>query len=319
MCRAVASRTTWPAQRLAAARTGARPRRAPADAPTAGSRARLVCKVGDQLVEPVGLLEVQPVVAALEGDGAAARSDEGGHRLAASGREAAAVGAVQVEARQRDPPQQRPPVLGRVVGHQLAQVLGVALERLALQQRHHLGGGRLRQAALGVAVGERVHVAHRRLDVGEGGGIVDALGPELPVVEDPLRRRLVDEDELAQLALPVQLAVRPDDGAAERGADHDGPLEPEGLQQVVQVGGEPRHREAPRRLVARAVEAQVNEDDAAPRGQSVRVQCKVLLASAPPVHEHDRGAGLAALLVRQRDAVVGRDARHPTAARLAAR
>ena len=61
-------------------------------------------------------------------------------------------------------PQQRPPVFGRVVGHELAQVVGHALERLALEQRQHLRGRRLAQAALGVAVGEGVEIEHRRLD-----------------------------------------------------------------------------------------------------------------------------------------------------------
>ena len=46
--------------------------------------------------------------------------------------------------------------------------------------------------------------------------LVLALGAELPVRHQPLRGRLVDEDELAQRRVAVQLDVRPDDGAATR-------------------------------------------------------------------------------------------------------
>ena len=60
-------------------------------------------ELADELVEACGVLEVEPMVEALEGDVAAA-GDQSAHRLAAARREAAAVGAVQVEAGQRDAP-----------------------------------------------------------------------------------------------------------------------------------------------------------------------------------------------------------------------
>mmetsp|Transcript_56018 Transcript_56018/g.111200 ORF Transcript_56018/g.111200 Transcript_56018/m.111200 type:complete len:277 (-) Transcript_56018:166-996(-) len=209
-----------------------------------------------------GLLQVQPVVATLEHD-AFARGDELADRRGALHREAARVRAVQVQARHGDEREDGAPVPLCVVGHELAQVLRVALERLL---REHLHQGRvngLGKAALGIALGKGRHVAHGVLDVEKAGGVVDALGAILPIGEDPLAGRLVDEDTAAERCVRVQLDVRPDDGAAEGGAHHNRLLQLQLDDELVQVGGQPRDVEPVARLVRIAVEAQVVSNDLA--------------------------------------------------------
>ena len=104
--------------------------------------------------------------------------------------EAAALRAVQVQARLGDSWEDRPPIELSVIGHQLPEMDGIALERFSLEHCGELWGEGLREAALGVAIGERIHVHHGRLDVGETRCIIDALAAVAPVGHLPLARRM---------------------------------------------------------------------------------------------------------------------------------